>query len=72
VEDAVGEIANMIVGGFKTRIAGDELDFELSVPTVVQGKDHTINHFPKEEYRHFIIPFSLEDKLFYIEACLKK
>lgn len=76
VEDAVGEIINMIVGGLKTRISSENIDFELSVPTVVEGMNHKINHFPKEEYKHFTIPFTLQDKIFHVEGflkgCLKK
>lgn len=72
VVDAVGEITNMIVGGLKTRISIENIDFELSVPTVIQGSGHKISHFSKEEYNHFIIPFALKDELFQVEGCLKK
>lgn len=38
VKDAVGEVANMIAGNFKTRMSRRGQSFDLSVPTVVVGE----------------------------------
>lgn len=43
VIDAVGELANMIAGGAKTRL--EELNMSISLPSVIAGKDHTVS-FP--------------------------
>jgi chemotaxis protein CheX len=37
VIDALGEIANMVMGGVKTRIQDQIKDIALSIPSVVQG-----------------------------------
>jgi len=38
VMDGMGEVANMLAGGFKTRVAGNlGYNFELSIPTVISG-----------------------------------
>ncbi|HUI57584.1 MAG TPA: chemotaxis protein CheX [Bryobacteraceae bacterium] len=39
VLDAVGEITNMIVGGFKNRLEAHVGRLQMSIPTVVHGKN---------------------------------
>jgi chemotaxis protein CheX len=36
--DALGEIANMIMGGIKTRVQHDITNIEISIPSVVLGR----------------------------------
>jgi len=38
--DAIGEIANMIAGNFKNKLAGMADRCMLSVPTVITGSDY--------------------------------
>ena len=38
VKDALGEVANLVLGGFKSRIAESVGTIDLSVPTVVKGQ----------------------------------
>lgn len=42
VNDAMGEIANMIAGSFKQHLSKSGLDIHLSTPSVVHGKDYVI------------------------------
>jgi chemotaxis protein CheX len=54
VEDAFGEIANMVAGNFKNKIPGIGDGCMLSVPTVVSGSDyrlHTMAESPAIELR---------------------
>jgi len=44
VTDGVGEIANMIAGGAKTRMTETQHNFEISLPTVIQGQDLKLTH----------------------------
>ncbi len=39
VKDAVGEVANLVLGGFKSRIADEYGDIDMSVPTVIEGQE---------------------------------
>lgn len=55
VIDAVGEIANMVVGGAKCRLTQYKLN--MSLPTVICGRGLTIN-FPSG-VRPVMIPFDL-------------
>lgn len=43
VNDALGEIANMIGGSFKHHLAKDGLEVRLSTPSVVSGKEYVIS-----------------------------
>jgi len=41
VQDAFGEVANLVIGGFKSRIAESVGNIEISVPMVMEGKEMT-------------------------------
>ena len=43
VNDAVGEIANMIAGSFKQHISKGGLDVQLSTPSIIYGKEYVIS-----------------------------
>ena len=38
VKDAIGEIANMVAGGLKVALAGNDKKIELAIPTTVIGQ----------------------------------
>jgi chemotaxis protein CheX len=60
VQDAFGEICNMIAGSFKAKIAGLADGCALSVPTVVSGKDYTLYSLANGE--RYEVVFSFEGK----------
>jgi chemotaxis protein CheX len=60
VQDAFGEICNMIAGSFKGRITGLADGCALSVPTVISGKDYALHSLAKGERYEAI--FSFEGK----------
>jgi len=67
VQDAVGELTNMISG--QARVGLEEMGkiFHAAIPTVITGENHTIisiSSGPK-----FAIPFTTEDGDFTIEVC---
>ncbi len=39
VSDAIGEIANMVLGALKSRIQNDSGTIEVSIPCVIQGRE---------------------------------
>lgn len=43
VNDAMGEIANMIAGSFKQHLSKGGSDIHLSTPSVVNGSDYTVS-----------------------------
>ncbi len=56
--DAMGEIANMIAGGFRLALKSSGTDVAISVPTVITGSDfHTTYVTP---VRRVLCPFRLD------------
>lgn len=43
MEDAVGEVCNMVAGNFKNKISGAGDGCKLSVPTVIRGTDYCLS-----------------------------
>jgi chemotaxis protein CheX len=58
VQDAFGELCNMIAGSFKAKIAGLADGCALSVPTVISGRDYALHSLAKGE--RFEVVFSFE------------
>ena len=68
--DAVGEITNMISGVARTYMEKDGMAVYAAIPSVVYGKNHTINHILKSP--SIIIPFSTDRGAFMVDVCIKK
>ena len=70
VEDLTGEIANMVIGGAKKIFEDEGYSFGLTLPRVVSGPDHTIDHpvvGPK-----ILLPFTSEPGEFFVEICFEE
>lgn len=65
VNDAIGEIANMIAGNLKLSFDKQGLNVMLAIPTTVMGKSYKTSR-PQQAYG-ITVPFSFEDNLFWIE-----
>lgn len=66
VLDCVGELTNMISGGSRAGLAKLDLKFEMAIPTMIQGKNHLVEHKTKGPI--ICIPFALPSGTFHIEA----
>lgn len=69
VLDLVGELTNMMSGGAKTLFSEQGIDFDLTIPSILSGKDHTVSHQavgPK-----IVMPFTTEMGEFYVEVCFE-
>jgi chemotaxis protein CheX len=54
IEDACGEVCNMVAGNFKNKISGLNDGCMLSVPTVITGRDYSVrslSDYPALEVR---------------------
>ncbi|MBF0100294.1 MAG: chemotaxis protein CheX [Desulfobacterales bacterium] len=68
--DAVGELTNMVSGHAINELVQLGFNFNISVPTVIAGKNHSVTHHtggPK-----VAIPFSIADGKFTIEVSFDK
>lgn len=70
VEDAVGELANMLGGNVKTILSERGRDIELSMPSTITGKDYDFQS--KKDAERYLIPFVSEAGMFCIDLQLEK
>jgi len=69
INDAVGELSNMISGQARKRL--EELGKTLhgAIPSVIMGKNHTLTHMTTSPV--IAIPFSTDNGDFTIEVCIE-
>ena len=70
VNDALGEIANMLGGYVKQILSKGGLDISLSIPTVISGEEYTINAMTDSDC--VIIPFTFDESRFLVGLKLSK
>jgi len=68
VLDAVGEVANMIIGNFKTMIEEHLGPLGLSIPTVIYGRNFTSRSLGTNSW--MVLPFRCESETITIRCCL--
>ncbi|MFQ5488699.1 MAG: chemotaxis protein CheX [Gammaproteobacteria bacterium] len=67
VSDLVGELTNMTTGGAKRLLADAGYDFDMSVPVVVSGANHLVNH--QSPGTTIITPIRTENGDIFLEIC---
>ena len=71
LNDAIGEIANMLGGSVKMILSKGGLDVKLSIPTVIAGEDYTVNSL--SDIDCVVIPFNVDaNERFLVGLTLKK
>ncbi|MHB8122379.1 MAG: chemotaxis protein CheX [Desulfuromonadaceae bacterium] len=70
LNDAIGEIANMLGGSVKQVLSKGGLDVKLSIPTVISGEDYTVNSLSDNDC--VVVPFTVEDHTMLVGLTLKK
>jgi chemotaxis protein CheX len=70
IEDAVGELTNMISGAARRRLQRERLIISASIPSVIYGKDHVIRHVLASP--SIVIPFTTGNGPFVIDICVKE
>lgn len=68
--DCVGEITNMVCGGAKALLSEKGYKFEMAIPTMIAGKNHTIFH--KTNGKIICIPFDTSAGSFFVEICFEE
>lgn len=70
VVDAIGEINNIIAGNIKPRIPKGE-KIVISIPTIINGKEHSIA-WPSKQTRILCIPHkAFEDDIFHLMIAIE-
>ena len=70
VEDAVGELANMLGGNIKSILSEKGRDIDLSLPTTIAGQQYDFQ--PTTDAERIIIPFRSDAGEFAIDLQLEK
>lgn len=70
VEDAVGELANMLGGNVKSILSENGRDINLSLPSTITGQQYDFQ--PTKEAERIIIPFRCDAGEFSIDLQLEK
>jgi chemotaxis protein CheX len=70
IEDAVGELTNMVSGAARQRLDVMGISLSAAIPTVVRGKDHCIVHTLGGP--SIIIPFETDHGTFVADVCMRK
>lgn len=69
IQDAVGEISNMISGQARQKLEELGKSLKAAIPTVIMGKGHSITHITSQPI--IAIPFDTDNGDFTIEVCLE-
>ena len=70
VQDAVGELSNMISGDARRTLEDQGYLFQGALPTVVLGKGMRIVHMIKGP--SYVVPFRVAgDQVFFVQACFE-
>lgn len=70
VEDAIGEIANMLGGDVKGFLTTSGSDIDLSLPSTISGEEYEFQ--AKKNAVTYIVPFKCGDYEFTVELQLEK
>lgn len=69
VQDAIGEIANMLGGNLKTILSDRGKDIQLSLPSTISGDEY--NFSSQAEAEQIILPFQAPSGLFFVQVELE-
>lgn len=68
VLDAMGEIANMVIGNIKTNLESDLGALQLGVPTVTYGRDFATRSTVKTSWT--LVPFECDGETLFVQVLL--
>lgn len=70
VDDAVGELANMLGGDLKSALSENGKDIDLGLPSIISGRLYDFQ--PTKETERIIVPFSCPSGEFSIEVQIER
>lgn len=68
VNDAVGELTNMICGQARTKLEAMNINLKAGIPTIIAGTNHTIRHITTSPV--IVLPFITDFGSFTVEFSL--
>lgn len=70
VEDAVGELTNMISGKARQELELLNLPLQAGIPKITSGEGHKVEHYNDEP--KIALPFTTEKGEFTVEICMER
>jgi len=70
VNDAMGEIANMVAGSFKQHLSKGGSDIQLSTPSVVNGTDYNVSS--GNDLENITIKFAADEEWFMVSLSIEE
>jgi chemotaxis protein CheX len=70
VNDAMGEIANMIAGSFKQHLTKSGMDIQISTPSVICGKEYVISLGSNPQ--QIAVRFATDDEWFMVAVAFEE
>lgn len=70
VNDAMGEVANMVAGSFKQHLSKGGSDIQLSIPSVVNGADYNVS--TGENLENITIRFTAGEEWFLVSLSIEE
>lgn len=70
VNDAMGEIANMVAGSFKQHLSRGGSDIQLSTPSVVNGADYNVSS--GNDLENITIKFAADEEWFMVSLSIEE
>lgn len=70
VQDAIGEIANMLGGNVKTILSDKGRDIQLSLPSTIFGEEYSF--MSQNEVDQIVLPFKAPAGVFFVELELER
>jgi len=70
VQDAIGEIVNVLGGNLKTILSDQGKDIQLSLPSTIYGDEYTFTS--QLDVDQVILPFKAPAGIFYVEVKLER
>ncbi|MBV5316611.1 MAG: chemotaxis protein CheX [Desulfobulbaceae bacterium] len=70
VQDAIGEIANILGGNLKTILSDRGKDIQLSLPSTIYGDQYAFTS--QADVDQVILPFQAPSGMFYVEVELER
>jgi len=70
VQDAIGEIANMLGGNLKTILSDRGRDIQLSLPSTIFGDEYILSSLAESD--RIVLPFQSPNGMFYVDVELER
>lgn len=70
VNDAIGEIANMIAGSFKQHLSKGGMDIRLSTPSIVNGSEYTVTS--GRDLENITLKFAVDEEWFMVSLSIEE